>query len=406
MQRLDTPSDFRSKYARCLTGRRTCGPLSAAHFGRADAFVAVSASLALRRATIMSEGITWMHWIGSATSVGKKGAIQATSMKDVARIAGVSTMTVSRAMRAPESVSPQVLESVRAAIATSGYVPNRIAGNLSSNRSTLVALLVPSLRNALYVETIRGISEVLTRNGLHLMISDSGASPEEEEQLVAEYIALRVCGIILHNTQHTPRTISMLRSSGIPCVETGNLSTDPIDMVVSYSNHAAGKAMAEHLLQRGYRHFAFASLAVAGNDRLAQRRTGFLSQLKRAGAGVAPSLVLEVEPGLETGSRALTHILAHAPPVQAVFFAGDVLAAGAIFECQRRGIAIPARIAIAASDDNELMQNTVPPITTVAFPRYDIGVRSASMIVARTKGVMFPSPIVDVGFQVIPRGST
>lgn len=338
--------------------------------------------------------------------MGRKGATQATSMKDVARLAGVSTMTVSRAMRAPGSVSPHVLESVRAAIEASGYVPNRIAGSLSSNRSTVVALVVPSLRNALYAETIKGISEVLTRNGLHLMISDSGLDLDEEEKLVAEYIAMRVCGVILHNTKHTPRTVTMLRNNGIPCVETGNLSSDPIDMVVSYSNHAAGKAMARHLLELGYRRFAFASLAVAGSDRLRQRRNGFLAELKRAGAGIAPGLVLEVEPGLESGSRALARIVEQEPSVQAVFFAGDVLAAGAVFECQRRGIAVPERIAVAASDDNELMQNIVPPITTVAFPRYEIGVRSASMIVARTKGVTLPVSSVDVGFEVIQRGST
>ncbi len=338
--------------------------------------------------------------------MGKKGATQATSMKDVARIAGVSTMTVSRAMRAPDSVSPQVLESVRAAIEASGYVPNRIAGSLSSNRSTVVALVVPSLRNALYVETIKGISEVLTRNGLHLMISDSGLDLEEEEKLVAEYISLRVCGVILHNTRHTPRTVTMLRNSGIPCVETGNLGNDPIDMAVSYSNYAAGKAMARHLLDAGYRRFAFASLPVAGSDRLRQRRNGFLAELKRAGSPIAPELVLEVEPGLDSGSRALAHVVDHAPAVQAVFFAGDVLAVGAIFECQRRGIAVPERIAIAASDDNELMQSTVPPITTVAFPRYEIGARSASMIVARTRGEALPESRVDVGFEVIRRGST
>jgi LacI family transcriptional regulator, gluconate utilization system Gnt-I transcriptional repressor len=338
--------------------------------------------------------------------VGKKGATQATSMKDVARLAGVSTMTVSRAMRSPGSVSPQVLENVRAAIEASGYVPNRIAGSLSSNRSTIVALVVPSLRNALYAETIKGISEVLTRNGLHLMISDSGFDLDEEEKLVAEYISLRVCGVILHNTKHTPRTVTMLRNSGIPCVETGNLSTDPIDMVVSYSNHAAGKAMARHLLELGYERMAFASLPVAESERLRQRRNGFLAELRRAGKGIAAGLVLEVEPGLESGSRALAQIVEQEPSVQAVFFAGDVLAAGAIFECQRRGIAVPERIAVAASDDNELMQNMVPPITTVAFPRYEIGVRSASMIVARTKGVVLPVSNVDVGFEVIRRGST
>jgi LacI family transcriptional regulator, gluconate utilization system Gnt-I transcriptional repressor len=327
-------------------------------------------------------------------------------MKDVARLAGVSTMTVSRAMRAPERVSPHVLALVQSAITQSGYVPNRIAGSLSSNRTAVVALIVPSLRNALYAEMIKGISDVLMRNNLHLMISDSGFDLEEEEQLVSEYVAQRVCGIVLHSTKHTQRTVDVLRASTTACVETGTLVTQPIDMVVSYSNFAAGKAMAAHLLSQGYRRFAFASLAVATSERLRQRRNGFLAGLRQAGFGIDASLIQEVEPGLESGSRALARIVETNPHVDAVFFAGDVLAAGALFECQRRGLAVPSRIAVAASDDNDLMQNMVPPLTTVAFPRYAIGVRSAELIVARTRGEDVPVKRVDMGFTVIQRGST
>ncbi len=224
--------------------------------------------------------------------------------------------------------------------------------------------------------------------------------------LVSEYVAQRVCGIVLHNTKHTQRTIDMLRGSSTACVETGNLVSNPIDMVVSYSNYAAGKAMSEHLLSLGYRGFAFASLAVANSDRLRQRRNGFLAGLRKAGVCINPALILEVAPGLASGARALGHVVDTDPNVDAVFFAGDVLAAGALFECQRRGLDVPSRIAVAASDDNDLMQNIVPPLTTVAFPRYDIGVRSAELIVARTNGHDIPSPAVDLGFKVIQRGST
>jgi len=315
-------------------------------------------------------------------------------------------MTVSRAMRNPDSVSPAVLKSVQRAIDKSGYVPNRVAGNLSSNRTSVVALIIPSLRNALYAEMIKGISDVLSRSNLHLMISDSGLDLQEEEKLVAEYVAQRVCGIILHNTKHTQRTVDMLRKSATACVETGNLTSTPIDMVVSYSNHAAGKAMAEHLLGLGYRRFAFASLPVARSERLRQRRNGFLAGLRKAGIEIDPALLLEVDAGLNSGAQALADVLARAPRTQAVFFAGDVLAAGAIFECQRRGLDVPKRIAIAASDDNDLMQNMVPPITTVAFPRYEIGVRSAEMIVARGAGEAVDATRVDLGFSVIQRGST
>lgn len=328
------------------------------------------------------------------------------SMKDVARMSGVSTMTVSRAMRAPETVSPETLLRVQAVIDAVGYVPNRVAGSLSSNRTTVVALIVPSLRNALYAETIQGISDVLGRHGFQLMISDSGYSLEEEEKLIKAYVAQRVCGIILHNTRHTPAAAQVLTNSGVPCVETGNYRDDPIDMLVSYSNFEAGRAMAGHLVSLGYRKIGFASLPIRNSDRLRERRKGFIAGLRSAGITMDPKLILEVEPGLQNGSRALGMMVDIDRAIEAVFFAGDVLAAGAVFEAQRRGIRVPSDLAVAASDDNELMQNMIPSLTTVRFPRYEIGLRAAELIVNRSLGKPNEAVKLDLGFEVIRRGST
>ncbi|KQT13160.1 hypothetical protein ASG30_21045 [Ramlibacter sp. Leaf400] len=328
------------------------------------------------------------------------------SMRDVARLAGVSPMTVSRALSAPHLVRPETLEQVQSVIRTVGYVPNRVAASLSSRRTSLVGLIVPSLRNALYAQTIQGISDVLQRHGLHLIISDSGYSLEREEELIAAYLAQRPCGLILHNTVHTPAARQMLEAAGVPCVETGNLPPQPVDMAVSYSNHAAGRAMAGHLLSRGYRRFGFASLRIGTNERLRERRDGFLAGLRAAGITLDPAMVLEVDEGLEGGSRALAELLARDASVQALFLAGDVLAAGAIFECARRGLRVPQDIAIAGSDDNDLMQHMVPPVTTVRFPRYRIGVRSAELIVSRLEAEASGPVMEDLGFEVVQRGST
>jgi LacI family gluconate utilization system Gnt-I transcriptional repressor len=338
--------------------------------------------------------------------LGRKLTESDISMKDVAKLAGVATMTVSRALNSPERLSPDTLARVRSVIDAIGYVPNRVAGSLSSNRTNLVALIVPSLRNALYAETIQGISDVLRKHNLQLMISDSGYSLEQEEELIAAHIAQRPCGIILHNTTHTERAEQMLRSAGTPCVETGNLRGDPIDMLVSYSNFEAGKAMAAHLVGLGYRKFGFASLPVKFSDRLRERRKGFLAGLKKAGIVVPPSMILEVGEGLESGRLALAQLVKTDPGVRAVFFAGDVLAAGAVLECQRLGLSVPSRIAVAASDDNDLMQHTSPALTTVRFPRYRIGARSAELIVGRRAGQVREPVREDLGFEVIRRGST
>ncbi|WP_454758048.1 LacI family DNA-binding transcriptional regulator [Cupriavidus campinensis] len=327
-------------------------------------------------------------------------------MKEVARLAGVSPMTVSRVLSAPHLVKPETLEQVQSVIRAVRYVPNRVAGSLASRRTSLVGLIVPSLRNALYAETIQGISDVLQRHGLHLMISDSGYSLEREEALISAYLSQRPCGLILHNTTHTEAARHLLQDAGVPCVETGNLTTQPIDMAVSYSNREAGRAMANHLLSRGYRRFGFASLPISDNERLRERRDGFFDGLRAAGIEVDPAMVLEVGEGLENGSHALAELMRRDTSVQALFLAGDVLAAGAILECTRRGLRVPGDIAIAGSDDNDLMQHMVPPITTVRFPRYRIGVRSAELIVSRQEDERAQPMTEDLGFEVVPRGST
>lgn len=327
-------------------------------------------------------------------------------MKDVARLSGVSKMTVSRALRAPDSVSPETLARIQEVIESLGYVPNRVAGNFSLNRTTAVAIVVPSLGNALYAATMQGISDILEPHGFQLMISDGGYSLEKEEKLIKMYVAERVCGIILHNTNHTEKARKILLNSGIACVETGDLCANPIDMCVSYSNFEAGLAMAEHLISLQYRKFGFASLPVSWSDRLSERRRGFVMGLERAGLSMDPRLVLEVEPGLESGAHALGRMLDLGLPLDAVFFAGDVLAAGAVIEAQRRSIKIPAQLAIAASDDNELMQNIIPSLTTVRFPRYEIGSQAAELIVNRSLGVPSETRCLNLGFEVIQRNST
>lgn len=327
-------------------------------------------------------------------------------MKVVGAMAGVSAMTVSRALKNPSTVSEGVLERVQRVIDKLGYVPNRVAGSLSSNRTTHAALIVPSLRTAIHAEMIQGISDVLRRHHFQLMISDCGNSMELEESQIRAYVAQRVCGIILHNTRHTESAVRVLAHAGIPCVETGDLTRSPVDSVVSYSNRAAGAAMADHFVAAGYRRIAFVSLPVKNRERIKALRSGFVTRLRGAGIAVEPHLLFEVEAGLASGAHALARIMETAPRTQAIFFAGDVLAAGAVFECQRRGIAVPGRLAIANSDDSELLQNIVPQVTSIHYARYDIGARAAEIVVQRSTDADAKAVIEDVGFTVVQRAST
>jgi len=325
-------------------------------------------------------------------------------MRDVAKRAGVSRMTVSRALNQPDSVNPTLRDRVIEAVRELGYVHNQLARNLSSQRSNVIGLVLPSLENSIFAQTLKGISDILRPLGFHLMVAESTDDPEDEEQVVAAFIAQRIAGIILHSTNHTPTTVRMLRSSRTPVVENGDFPAEPIDMVVSYSNRAAAKAMTLHLARLGYKKIAFAGLSA--NPRADQRRLGYADALKETGLATDPSRVVSVSRGFAGGAEAVAYIADQLPDTDALFCAGDVLAAGALFECDRKRWKVPNRLAIASFDDLDLMRYVRPAITSLRLARYEIGHRSAQMLLNRMEQVSMPVTFVDLGFEIVQRAST
>ena len=330
---------------------------------------------------------------------------QGVRMRDVAKAAGVSLMTVSRALRQPQRLSEETRKTVLDAVKKIGYVPNSIAANLASNRSNIVGQIVPSIQNSLYAETVKGSADVLRAAGMHLLLADSGYSMQEEEALIGAFLAQRVCGLILHNTDHTPRALQMIERAGVPVIETGDIPRHPVDMVASYSNAEAAKAMTLHLGARGYRRIGFVSLDTRINRRARERLRGHLAALRSLGIAKDPALLSEVGPGLTSGAHAMVDMITRAPDVDAIFFAGDVLAIGALFEAQRRGWKVPGRIAIAGFDDLDILQHTVPRLTCLRLPRLEIGRRSAEALLERVRGAA-GAVCLDLGFEVVQREST
>jgi LacI family gluconate utilization system Gnt-I transcriptional repressor len=327
-------------------------------------------------------------------------------MRDVARKAGVSVMTVSRALNDPERVSEKMRRRVRTAVEETGYVHNRLARSLSAQRSDVIGLIVPGLRNSLFAETIQGISDVLAGEGFQLMIADSGHDLADEERLIGAFLAQRVAGLVLHNTSHTRRAAAMIRTARIPVVENGDLTGAPLDSVVSYSNFEASRRMTMHLARLGYRTIGFVSLSVEDNERAGERRRGYLAAMAALGRPVDLRLILEQPPGFAAGADAVVQFVGRVPEIDAVFFAGDVLAIGALFECRRRGWAVPGRIGIASFDDLDLLRHVDPAVTTVRLPRYEIGRRSAQCLLDRLGGRSAHSVAVDLGFDIVQRDST
>jgi len=330
---------------------------------------------------------------------------QRARLLDVARTAGVSTMTVARVLRDPDKVASATRERVRAVLEETGYTPDLTARGLASQRSGMVAAIVPLLTNSLIAEIIQGLTDVLAVHNLHLLLGVSGFEPREEEALIREFLSRRVDAFYLTGLMRSAASSRLLRDSGVPVVEGGNLTDRPIDMVVGYSNVLAAMRVTQHLMARGYDPVGYIGAHRDGNDRARDRRHGFETAHRQAGRPVHEQLCIDTTLEVTSGAEAMAALLGRTPRVRAVFCSADAIAVGALFECQRRRIDVPAQIAIAGFDDLDLAAQVVPALTTIRVPRYEIGRRAGEMICERLADREVAPPIVDVGFELVERAS-
>ena len=168
---------------------------------------------------------------------------QTLTVHDIARLAGVSAMTVSRALNHPEKRSPATLAKVQAVVQHTGFVPNGMAGGLRSSRAKLVAAVLPTLVGPVFQETTRALNAALDARGYQLMIGQSGYDVSREDSLLDAIIRRRPDGIVLTGIMHTPAGRRQLLASGIPVVETWDLTPTPIDMLVGFSNEEIGTSV-------------------------------------------------------------------------------------------------------------------------------------------------------------------
>ncbi|MEN9762359.1 MAG: hypothetical protein RI906_2185 [Pseudomonadota bacterium] len=335
----------------------------------------------------------------------RRGGVQSVRIEEVAREAGVSPITVSRAINKPRTVSEETRTSVLAARDKVGDIPNAVAGGLASRPSRTVGLVIPHIRNSTFADRVQGMTDVLTRAGYGLMLGLSGYSEQAEFEHVKAFLAQRVAGLCLTGTTHAESTRALLLRAGLPVVETSTLEGPFIDMAVGYSNELAACLMAEYLVSCGYTKVAMVN-TLERHDRSLARERGFLDGLTRAGEPPGPGTVFRSDTSLALGAKAFVDVISTLPDVEAIFCANDVLAVGGMLEAKRRGIRVPEDIGFAGFDDIELAQEFVPALTTIRLKRYEVGSVSARLLLDRISGISPSSPITDLGFEIVPRAST
>ncbi|MQW89539.1 LacI family DNA-binding transcriptional regulator [Sinorhizobium saheli] len=303
------------------------------------------------------------------------------TMADVARRTGVSPMTVSRAFKRDSSVSQETREAVLRAAEELGYVFDSTASNLRSQRTDFIAVTIPSINNANFADTVRALSDGVSERGLQILLGYTNYDVAEEERLIEQLLRRKPEAIVVTGGKHTPRARKLLSNAGIPVIETWDLPEEPIGHVVGFSNALAVREMVDHFVSVGYRKIAFIGGDADRDTRGTDRRAGFIAALVHHGLDTSRLIAAGPPPiSMREGADAMRQLLERFPDTEAVICVSDLSAFGALTECQRRGIAVPDRIAIAGFGDYEIGAICVPSLTTINAFASEIGAKTAELI--------------------------
>ncbi|WP_241427703.1 LacI family DNA-binding transcriptional regulator [Fertoeibacter niger] len=303
------------------------------------------------------------------------------TMIDIARVAGVSPMTVSRAFKSEGSVSETTRAAILQAAEDLGYVFDSTASNLRSQRSDFVAVTIPSLNNANFADTVGGLSEGLKARQLQILLGYTNYDILEEERLIEQLLRRRPGAIVVTGGRHTPRARRLLENAGIPVIETWDLPEAPIGHVVGFSNAAAVRGMVDHFVRQGLTRIAFIGGDADRDTRGSDRRAGFVAAMQAQGLAVDRLIAAGPPPiSMREGATAMGRLIDTMPDTQAVICVSDLSAFGALTECQRRGLAVPGRYSIAGFGDYDIAAVAVPSLTTINPFSRAIGTKAAALI--------------------------
>ena len=295
------------------------------------------------------------------------------TMKDVAELAKLSEMTVSRVFTGKGYTSPSAEEKVLAAAEQLGYVPNRLAGSLASNNSNLVGVVLPAIFNAVFVELMSGIYAGLENKGLQPVFGISEYSKEKEEQLIKDMMSWRPAGLIVTGLEHSKGARSLLKTASKKVVEVIDVDGDPVASCIGLSHKKAGRMVAEHLLEQGYRRFGYIGSNLDLDFRARKRRDAFVDAITAMNGSLVGELAPKHASSMMLGRELTAELLAKHPSIEAIYYASDDMASGGLMHCIAHGLKPPTDIALASFNGLSFIDALPYKITTVRSPRFEIG---------------------------------
>jgi LacI family gluconate utilization system Gnt-I transcriptional repressor len=325
----------------------------------------------------------------------------AVTIHDVAALAGVSLVTVSRALNSPEQLSAKTLARVLAAVEQMGYVPNLSAGSLRSSRTRLIAALMPTLQGH-FAAMFEALTNRFAMQGYQVVMGKIGYSVEQEADMLRTIFGRRPDGIILTGVSHSPEARRLLAVAGIPIVETWDVTPEPIDMLVSFSHEETSTQVCRYLFDKGRRRIG----VISGDDPRSLRRNKAFSRTAQDLGLVPPVIYTVLAPTTHASGRAaLSALLAGHSELDAAYCSSDMLAMGVLTEARVRGISVPRQLAVVGSGDLDFAATLAPSLTTVRIDGGLLGHTAAEFIIDRLEGKNRADKTMTLSLPIIERES-
>ncbi|MEM1233621.1 MAG: LacI family DNA-binding transcriptional regulator [Pseudomonadota bacterium] len=324
------------------------------------------------------------------------------TLRDVSEASGVSEMTVSRVLRNRGDVSETTREKVLTAAKTLGYVPNKIAGALASQRVNLVAVIIPSLSNMVFPEVMTAISDTLDGSGLQPVVGVTNYMPEREEQVLYEMLSWRPSGVIIAGLEQTEAAKAMLGNADCPVVQIMDIDGTPIDSAVGISHRRAGRKMAEQILKQGYQNIGFMGTKMPLDHRARKRFEGFTEALAKGGLQVEDQEFYEGGSGFAKGREMTAIMLDRNPELDFLYYSNDMIGAGGLLYLLEKSYDIPRQIGLSGFNGIRLLDGLPKKLATMDACRAEIGAKAAEIIRARVETPELAPEIVEFTPKVQP----
>nr|WP_306268958.1 LacI family DNA-binding transcriptional regulator [Pararhizobium sp. IMCC3301] len=326
------------------------------------------------------------------------------TLDDVARLAGVSTATVSRCVNLPDRVRQSTKNRVEAAIAELGYTPHFGGMALASNRTNTIGAVIPTMDNAIFARGVQVLQEELSLVGITLLVASSLYDPEKEARQIRALLGRGVDGLILIGRERPQETYRLLADRQIPFVLMWTYSDDLTYSQVGFDNHRAAYDMTQHVISRGHSRIAMIAGTTAGNDRARERVEGVSHAMRNHGLLLAPPMLIETHYSVEHGKLAAQQFLALDERPTAIICGNDVQAAGALKAAHQAGLRVPQDMSIVGFDDIDLAEAVEPGLTTVHVPHRRMGREAAHLIMRMVRNEQ-PVESIRIATSIVERAS-